>query len=388
MGRVRLALVVAALGCALVVFPFGSFAGLRAQTTGAGASSTSGQSAAGVSFTLQKPTACVAPAVVLGRSCVDKSRMVVADKWVVGDGSAQRNTDLYQTAFSWIVPQTIPPAGSSMTLKLTATGLQGNRICPALSVRGGFGSSDLLKCAESDQSVSPSLSAKLVPPSATAGATALLVVSVLDGPVYTYKYRAGAAATKPKKSPSAATGKCRKLSGRGRTLNSSVKSPECVYTVSYRFDVVGRGVTILRGSGSARGTNPKRLKSIEISSALEPDDNQIVVSAGDLRLVLDVVGASYSTTGTAGTPGARQVLSLQVVVFRTSETSCPKGARGTVTLHKYSGTDPSENRRKVLFDIPACGDYGIFTPTLDPNPPHNVLPADVSINITHDVEIP
>jgi hypothetical protein len=193
MGRVRLALFLMC-GCALLVFPFGSFAGLSAQTTGAGAWSRNGQSAAGVSFTLQKPSACVAPGVVLGSSCVDKSRMVVADKWVVGDGTAQRNTDLYQTSFSWIVPPTIPAGGASMPLKLTATGLQGNRICPALSVRGGFGSSDLLQCAESGQSVSPSLSAKLMPPSATAGATALLVVSVLDGPVYTYTYRAAATA--------------------------------------------------------------------------------------------------------------------------------------------------------------------------------------------------
>jgi hypothetical protein len=216
MRRLRPAVLLLTAGAILLlVAPVGSFAG------------SSAERATGASFTLQKPAACVAPATVLGRACVDKSHMVVADKWVVNDGSAQRNTDLYLTSFSWNVPATIPAAGGSITLKLTAAGLQGNRICPALTVAGSFGSANLLKCAESGQTVPGNLTVKLVPPSAAPGTTASLTVAVLDGPVYTYNYRAGTTAATPKK--------CRAPLRLPASTNAETRGR---YFVRFNFDVL------------------------------------------------------------------------------------------------------------------------------------------------------
>ena len=180
-----------------------------------GALASPSQPVAGARFELVSVPTCAKQTPRLGRACVDKSHLVVAEAWKVADGSAQRNTDFYQTSFSWNVPKTIPPAGASMTLKLTAAGLQGNRICPDIAVAGSFvaTSKHLAACAESGQSVNPSLTVKLVPPSAAAGTVVSLIVWILDGPVYTYKYSAVGAA---KKAP-----KCRRPSRTGAATSAT-----------------------------------------------------------------------------------------------------------------------------------------------------------------------
>jgi hypothetical protein len=79
-------------------------------------------------------------------------------------------------------------------MAIKAKGLKGNRVCPAISVSGAFGSGQIYKCAESGDVLNASLEVQLKPFNATAGTPGSFTVSVLDGPDYTYTYRAGAAA--------------------------------------------------------------------------------------------------------------------------------------------------------------------------------------------------
>jgi hypothetical protein len=164
------------------------------------------------------------PARVLGRGCVDDAGMVDHLKWKVNDGNASRNTEQYETSYDWKVPQEIK-AGGSTTLRVTARGLQGQSICPALAVARDFARAQIYKCSPTGGSLDESLTVKLVPPS---GGTAKLMVWVTDGPDYTYFYRAGAASATPKK--------CRP---RMRIpANANAEEKKCRYFVRFNFDVL------------------------------------------------------------------------------------------------------------------------------------------------------
>ena len=161
---------------------------------------------------------CAAPRVLIGGACVDKSGTFIPDKWTFGDRSAQwapgppQAAGQWRTTYAWTVPQTIPPAGAALTLKLTAaelTKLPNARVCPAMSARGGVdfraGSALLPQpvglgvCAQSGGTASDSKTVRVVPTTAGPETAIFLLIGLQDGAGYTYKYRAaknkGAAAT-------------------------------------------------------------------------------------------------------------------------------------------------------------------------------------------------
>jgi hypothetical protein len=244
MRRLRPAALLLGLGVGvLFVTPLGVLAGPDAKNA-TGATNASGQQPEGVTFTLVKPTSCPKPAKALGNACVDATGMVEPEgyKWVVGNGTAQRNGELYQTSFNWTVPPTIP---GKLQMAIKAKGLKGNRVCPAISVSGSFGSGQIYKCAESGKELNEKLDVTLKPFNAAAGTPWSLTVSVLDGPDYTYTYRAGAAAA-------SSLPTCRAPVRLPASATQAAK--ECRYFVQFSFDsllVIPNGrVETTRGTGS------------------------------------------------------------------------------------------------------------------------------------------
>jgi hypothetical protein len=146
---------------------------------------------------------CLAPKVIVGAACVDKSGMVVADKWTVADRHAEWAPQFWKTTYDWTIPQTIPAAGAPLTMRMTGTELTKNpnaRICPAMGFSGGIEARSSGKslpfpvslgfCAESGQSASDSKTVTLVPPSSPPTAPLYLLMGAQDGPGYVYRYRA------------------------------------------------------------------------------------------------------------------------------------------------------------------------------------------------------
>ena len=221
MRRLRPAVLLLAAGTTLLlVAPLGSFAG------------SSAEKATATTFTLQSATAkaCAKPPPakddeVVGRACVDHSREIAT--WTVEDGKAGRVVPGQWTqSFTWTVPKTIAPgAGMTLNLKATWDAVASGQICPAITVTGSFASKQLLKCAESGKPADGSLAVKLVPPKAAPGTVFSLMVWLLDGPVYTYRYRANPAAAKPKG--------CRAPL---RLPASASAEKACRYLVSFTFE--------------------------------------------------------------------------------------------------------------------------------------------------------
>jgi hypothetical protein len=200
---------------------------------------TAEQRAAAVTVKLQSPdaTKCKgAGGEVVGKACADKRGMILATKWQTGDGNASWTTDQWQTTYAWTVPSTIPLGGANATIRMTAVeklGGPNNRICPAMSIRGGFdmkvgGASQgqpvgLGFCAQAGGSESDQKTIKVVPSSATAaGQVLVLQIGIQDGPGYTYTYKA--VSTGPK---------CRKPSAVGR-------SSDCKYRLNWIATQGGR----------------------------------------------------------------------------------------------------------------------------------------------------
>ena len=135
---------------------------------------------------------CGAPRVLLGGACLDKSGMVIADKWTIGERSAQwapgppQAAGQWRTTYAWTVPQTIPPAGATLTLKLTAaelTKLSNARVCPGMGVRSSLtGSVDLGVCAPSGGTASDSKTLRLLPDTSPPGTSIYLSIGLQDGP--------------------------------------------------------------------------------------------------------------------------------------------------------------------------------------------------------------
>lgn len=174
---------------------------------------------------------CAPPRVLLGGACLDKSEMIIPDKWTIGERSAQwapeppQAAGRWRTNYAWTVPQTIPPAGATLTLKLTAAELTKNpnaRICPQMGVRSALtGSVDLSVCAPSGGTASDSKTVRLVPDTSPPGTSIYLSIGLQDGPGYTYKYRAAKQTPKCKAPP--------------RLPASAGEDGGCVATVVFSF---------------------------------------------------------------------------------------------------------------------------------------------------------
>src|SRR3954470_12835634 len=141
-----------------------------------------------------------APGVgVLGLGCADERGLVHADTWNVGTSSAHWAEDAFASAYEWDLPETVPAAGSPLTLKIAAaeiTRQPGARACAHMEATGGFtfrsGTTTVAQpaqlevCANSGASAAQNLTVMLMPP-AGAG-TVPLRIAVQNGPTITYRY--------------------------------------------------------------------------------------------------------------------------------------------------------------------------------------------------------
>lgn len=175
-----------------------------------------------ITFTLEKAPACAPQHVPLGSACVDKSGVILGDKWEIGATAARWSVaGQFELAYEWTAPATIPLRGGTLTMKLRGSELiggPGNRICPAMGARGGFdmGAGQPVTigfCAEAGGTKTESKTIKLVPSAASpVGSIAYLTIGLQDGPVLTYVYRAGTASASVTKKPGAG---CRRPAGVG-----------------------------------------------------------------------------------------------------------------------------------------------------------------------------
>lgn len=352
-------------------------AAAAAVCAGGASAATSGSAATGVTFELVSPPQCAAPQVVLGSACVDKSGLVVADKWTVGSGSAQWNVPgQWQIAYEWTVPQSIPPAGAKLTMKMTGTELIGganNRICPAMGARGGFelkGEAQPVTlgfCAEAGGTKSDTKTVTLVPSSAAAAGTiAYLTVGAQDGPSYTYTYRAGAST--PACPPAL------------RVPASSGAGDTCEYLVRFNFEQhrdpirgdlneitsAGRGLFLVELPAGATGAcgfaAQEPVKVNHLHEQVVGDDVRIVLSSAGvfgeacLRIIRD------------GKKVEAMRVTLDVFVRLSNDAECPEDTKGSLVVRA------GRPFPYVVFDV--CNHRHVYSPSrLSKNPVRRVSAA-------------
>jgi hypothetical protein len=349
--------------------------------------SNGAQHAAAVTLTLQAPTATphtlVAPtkaeceaaqAAVLGKACVDRRGMILANEWVtVQDGRAQMiHPNQWDISFSWTVPQSIPATGAAMKLELSAKELTRGanaRICPAMGVRGGFALKEggVLQgqpvqvdvCAQAGGTAPASKTVTLVPGTATAGSFVYLTVGIQDGPVYTYKYKAVAAPSK-----------CRALSAVGKT-------PECRYRVNFVFTQGGRRPARMpawvtdvatAGTGTAQFVNRRGQSDIKTMSArvvrtmeIAKPDPDTGIAIRDVRLVFRATSAREATF-------ERGRASVFFLLVESDDPLCPVDEDGSPRVAFVGLYDGDGKRPDVMFlKVSGCPHHtATFTGSLGP----------------------
>jgi hypothetical protein len=246
------------------------------------------------------------------------------------------------------VPTTIPPAGASIKLGLTAGNVTvGAGICPGIGARGSFalkkaGDPALSICAQLGGSASGSKTLTVVPPSSGPG---YLVIGLGDGPAFTYKYEA----EKPKPKG------CRRASSVG-----SADALEPPFVVNYYFVIrgvpeTGESPTLVEtysgGSGNlticdapeARGA----LASSLDSNVMWHTERHALPGIGEQE-----VGEKLEFIATAGAYngryGAGAKVALNIKVLSSDDKQCPKGSTGRLTL-----TDAKNGRHVVSMKL--CG---------------------------------
>jgi hypothetical protein len=138
--------------------------------------------------------------VVLGLACADERGLTDPGTWNVGASSAHWAEDTFGSAYEWDVPETIPAAGAPLTLKVATadlTRLPAASTCAHLEASGGFvfrtGTATVTQpvgvdaCAPSGGSAAKNLTVTLVPPAGRPD-TAVLRITVKNGPTLTYRY--------------------------------------------------------------------------------------------------------------------------------------------------------------------------------------------------------
>ncbi len=354
---------------------------LVALAAGAHASSGS-QQAAPITLTLKTPTAAECKqqnqnAVVFGRACVIKVGLVAQEFWTVNPSSATWDTPTWLTTYAWTMPATIPAGGADMTMTLSAkeeTGGANARICPAMGIRGGVelrvgGAAQpqpvtLGVCAQAGGSAPGNKKVKLVP-SATQppGSDVYIVVGLQDGPLYTYKYRAGV------KSSS-----CRRPSALGA-------SPRCRYRINFAVTQGGRRpkglpgwVTdvVTAGTGTAVYSDSPGLvddlveklqarvvRSMDVAKP-DPDTG---VRIDEVRLVF---GPFKSRAGTVFAPQRAQVV-LKLVA--SDDPLCPEeddGEPRVAVLQLFDGRGKEPD--KMRLEVDGCRHQtATFTGSIGPN---------------------
>jgi hypothetical protein len=335
-----------------------------------------GPVATGVTFELVSPPQCAAPQVVLGSACVDKSGLVVADKWTVGAGSAQWNVPgQWQTSYEWTVPESIPPAGAKLTMKMTGTELIGganNRICPAMGARGGFefkGEAQPVTlgfCAEAGGTKSDTKTVTLVPSSAAAAGTiAYLTVGAQDGPSYTYTYRAGAST--PACPPAL------------RSPASSGADDKCRYFVRFNFeqhrDPIRGDLNEITSVGVGRFGMDLPAGATKSCSLVGLFDfrarhlhEQIAADDVGIQLVADPRTAPCLRIIKAGKKVEALRVGFGVVVAKSTDAECERGTSGSMVIRA------GRPFPYVVFDV--CGHTHVYSPSrLSKNPTHRVEAA-------------
>ncbi len=324
--------------------------------------------AAGPTFTLVAPTAasCGSSAKPLGRACVDRAAIT---NWTINDGNARWDMPgQWLTTYQWMVPQTVTTAGAPLTMTLGAeerTGRPGNRICPAMGARSGFGFKGGLAqpvalgfCAEAvvkptdQQSRSETL---LAPASASTGSTLVITVGLQDGPSYTYTYKA-----------SNPTPKCKRF----RTPAALDAVQSCLRTARFNFAGFHPG-RILAPTGrraldrwtlkGGNGVDMFRPVLSYYEGATKQDPSHTRGSIVDL----EVTGAELRTSGSV------KVAQLDVVVDSAVKKSigidfmlrCREGSRGSIVVVDDNRLLPGgeselgQTRDQVVVHLPACPYY-------------------------------
>lgn len=135
---------------------------------------------------------------VVGKACVNSGGMMYADRWTLGETTADWNADHWKVGYEWTPPARITTS-STIALAVFATELTKNpnaRICPKLGASGLLvkdrSKATAGECAPSGSSKKHEATVELQIPSGRAGDVVWLAVGIQDGPGYAYKYRAAA----------------------------------------------------------------------------------------------------------------------------------------------------------------------------------------------------
>ncbi len=270
----------------------------------------------------------------VGRACVNPTA-TAADKWTYGDGNAKWDVPgQWVSTYEWTIPATVPAAGASLTMKLSATeriGGPNNRICPAMGAASGFGLQGahpqaLGFCAEAGGTVTQSKTLKMVAsPAQPPGSVLYLQIGLQDGPHYTYTYK-GAAAAGGCKKPAAVSPTASGASGTVHFLfnhhgvPSRGESPTLVNSVT-----TGRGSFSICGDPFTKWVNGTNLKG----SFVHVDKHAHLGRTITERIGLTLVGAKIRVYG-----GAVGHISGSLIVKVTSSTDkqCKVGALGRLDL--------------------------------------------------------
>jgi len=314
---------------------------------------------------------CAAPRVLIGGACVDKSGTIIPDKWTFGDRSAQwapgppQAAGQWRTTYAWTVPQTIPPAGAALTLKLTAaelTKLPNARVCPGMGVRSSLTSSvDLGVCAPSGGTASDSKTLRLLPDTSPPGTSVYLSIGLQDGPGYTYKYRAAKKPPRCKAPP---------------RLPASAAGAACTATVAFTFTQArspfrfGRDLSLpdrvtSAGSGSFSFKVPENSYggcSARARATIAHAHERLVAGRPRPRIERTVVRLEGRERPSAGCAEVRYrdekplsaFVRVRVQVASSTDPRCAVGRLGTVEVRDGLPFD------FVVFDV--CGHRHVYAP--------------------------
>lgn len=278
---------------------------------------------------------CLAPKVIRGRACLDRSGQILSADWQSRDGSAKWSPTGWTNNYRWTVPTTIAPSGAAIKLSLAVTGKQPGSICGAIGARGSFplkepGDIDLHACADQGKTMSKSLTLRVVPPSSGPG---YVIIGLGDGPAFTYKYEA----KKPK--PPACRG--------GRPTGAASQTPPFKVEVETYFDGVpdsgesptlyhqiskGKASLIICDPPEARGSLASRVTgTFEHTETHAIPPHSVVMETIKLKAVAGAYNAAFAD-------GPK--VALSVVVTESEDKQCPKGSTGRLSLHyKPFGAD-------------------------------------------------
>jgi hypothetical protein len=216
--------------------------------------------------------------VVLGQACADERNLTDPETWDVNASSAHWAEDTFGASYEWDVPETIPPAGAPLTLKVAVADLTrppAAGTCAHLEASGSFtfrtataGTTQPVgvdACAQAGLSDAKNITVMLVPPARRD--TAILRITAKGGPTLTYRYgtRDGGftfTAAKPKLKASGGTSAVKVTAGRVTARFTVLAEHVRAKTATASLEL-----TAIAPKSLARGCAPGAAASLKLTDA-------------------------------------------------------------------------------------------------------------------------